>query len=279
MQGQAIREEKIALSALIVFGTGGIIPIALFNIAGQLMALIGNISLGLSAFWLGVILIIPRLWDALSDPIVGHLSDNTRSRFGRRRPWLLAGAIAVAISFVLLWWVPKGEAVQNWFSTESAYQWFQLGYILFFLLVFFTACTVFEIPHGALGMAMSTDPHQRTRLFGAKSFFGNLFAMGTPWLFALANLEWFRGAGGSGLGGRGPANSTVCVMSRYWLPPCSSPWASGGLPLAGSRRLPPSPDPGRLSGSICNARWATAAFSAWSPLSLLWRWVLILSAC
>ena len=92
MQGQATREEKIALSALIVFGTGGIIPIALFNIAGQLMALIGNISLGLSAFWLGVILIIPRLWDALSDPIVGHLSDNTRSRFGRRRPWLLAGA-------------------------------------------------------------------------------------------------------------------------------------------------------------------------------------------
>ena len=271
VQGQAIREEKIALSALIVFGTGGIIPIALFNIAGQLMGLIGNISLGLSAFWLGVILIIPRLWDALSDPIVGHLSDNTRSRFGRRRPWLLAGAIAVAISFVLLWWVPEGEAVQNRFPTESAYQWFQLGYILFFLLVFFTACTVFEIPHGALGMEMSTDPHQRTRLFGAKSFFGNLFAMGTPWLFALANLEWFRGADGSEIDGMRYVSILVAAVLI--------PWASGGLPLAGSRRRPPSPGPGRLSGPICNARWATAAFSAWSPLSLLWRWVLILSAC
>lgn len=230
MPGQAIREEKIALSALIVFGSGGIIPIALFNIAGQLMALIGNISLGLSAFWLGVILIIPRLWDALSDPIVGHLSDNTRSRFGRRRPWLLAGAIAVAISFVLLWWVPKGEAVQNWLPTESAYQWFQLGYILFFLLVFFTACTVFEIPHGALGMEMSTDPHQRTRLFGAKSFFGNLFAMGTPWLFALANLEWFRGADGSEIDGMRYVSILVAAvlipLGFWWFAACREPQAT-----------------------------------------------------
>ena len=232
MQGPSASEEKIALSTLIVFGTGGIIPIALFNIAGQLMGLIGNISLGLSAFWLGVILIIPRLWDAVSDPVVGHLSDNTRSRFGRRRPWLFAGAIAVAISFVLLWWVPKGETVQHWFPTESAYQWFQLGYILCFLLVFFTACTVFEIPHGALGMEMSTDPHERTRLFGAKSFFGNLFAMGTPWLFALANLEMFRGAGGSEIDGMRYVSILVAAvlvpLGFWWFTACPEPGLAAG---------------------------------------------------
>ena len=61
-------EDRIPLQQLVAFGFGGIIPIALFNIAGQLMVLIGNISLGLSAFWLGVIMIIPRLWDAVSDP-------------------------------------------------------------------------------------------------------------------------------------------------------------------------------------------------------------------
>ncbi len=193
--------HHVPFTQLFAFGVGGIIPIALFNIAGQLMGLIGNISLGLSAFWLGVILIIPRLWDAISDPIVGHISDNTRSRWGRRRPYLLLGGIAVAISFVLMWWIPKGEIIQSWFPTESAYQWFQLGYILFWLLIFFTACTVFEIPHGALGMEMSRDRHERTRLFSAKSFFGNLFAMGTPWLFALANLEVFRGAGGNEVDG------------------------------------------------------------------------------
>src|SRR5271166_342777 len=80
-------EDRISFSQLAAYGAGGIIPIALFNIAGILVGLMGNISLGLSAFWLGVILIIPRLWDALSDPVIGHFSDNTRTRWGRRRPY------------------------------------------------------------------------------------------------------------------------------------------------------------------------------------------------
>ena len=217
----SITEQKLPLSQLVIYGTGGLIPIALFNAAGQLMGLMGNISLGLSAFWLGVILIIPRLWDAVSDPIVGHLSDNTRSRFGRRRPFLLVGGLAVAISFVMMWWVPKGDLVQGWFATDSAYQWFQLGYILFFLLVFFTACTLFEIPHGALGMEMSNDPHQRTRLFSSKSFFGNVFAMATPWLVALANLEFFRGPGGNEIDGMRYVSMIIAAvlipLSIWWF--------------------------------------------------------------
>ncbi|MBK1791382.1 MFS transporter [Persicirhabdus sediminis] len=179
-------EDRIPLSRLIAYGFGGLIPIALFNIAGQLMGVIGNIGLGLSAFWLGVIMIFPRLWDAVTDPLMGHISDNTRTRFGRRRPYILWGGLGVAISFVLMWWVPDG-------LTDNA----QLAYILAFLLVFYTACTMFEIPHGALGMEMSKDSNERTRLFSAKSFFGNLFAMGTPWLIALATWSAFSGTGGT----------------------------------------------------------------------------------
>jgi len=189
--------DHISFGQLAAYSAGGIIPIALFNIAGQLVGLMGNISLGLSAFWLGLIMIIPRLWDAFSDPIVGHLSDNTRSRLGRRRPYLLIGGIAVAVFFVVMWWIPKGEAVHALFPSDAGFQRFQLVYILFGLLLFFTATTVFEIPHGALGMEMTTDPHERTRLFSGKSFIGNLFAMSTPWIFALANTEAFRGPGGN----------------------------------------------------------------------------------
>ncbi|HQO49872.1 MAG TPA: MFS transporter [Bacteroidales bacterium] len=194
---KADRTERIGFSQLAAYGAGGIIPIALFNVAGILVGLMGNISLGLSAFWLGVILIIPRLWDALSDPVIGHISDNTRTRWGRRRPFLLFGGIAVAVFFVMIWWIPKGDMVRAWFPTDEGFQWFQLTYILFSLLIFFTAVSLFEIPHGALGMEMTNDYHERTRLFSAKSFVGNLFAMSTPWLFALANMEIFKGTGGN----------------------------------------------------------------------------------
>ena len=189
--------DRVSWNQLIAYGMGGLIPIALFNIAGQLMGLLGNISLGLSAFWLGIIMIIPRLWEALSDPIIGHFSDNTRTRWGRRRPYLLVGGLAVALSFVAMWWVPGGDWIREIFQSEAAYKWFQLAYILGGLLAFFTACAIFEIPHGALGLEMSTDYHERTRLFSAKSFLGNLFAMGTPWLIFLAGLEFFAGPSGN----------------------------------------------------------------------------------
>src|SRR5688572_7697966 len=147
--GSATAPARIPLAQLAAYGAGGIIPIALFNIAGILVGLMGNISLGLSAFWLGVILIIPRLWDAIADPLVGHFSDNLRTRWGRRRPFLLVGGIAVAVTFVVMWWVPKHAG-----ATEEARQWMQLGYILFWLLLFYSANALFEIPHGALGMEM-----------------------------------------------------------------------------------------------------------------------------
>jgi GPH family glycoside/pentoside/hexuronide:cation symporter len=182
---------------LAAYGAGGIIPIALFNIAGILVGLMGNISLGLSAFWLGAILIVPRLWDAVSGPVIGHLSDNTRTRWGRRRPFLLVGGVLVSVFFVIMWWIPKGAHGARVFPTETGFQAFQLVYLLVMLLLFFTACDLFEIPHGALGMELTNDAHVRTRLFSAKSFVGNLFAMSTPWLFALANLRVFKGPSGN----------------------------------------------------------------------------------
>jgi glycoside/pentoside/hexuronide:cation symporter, GPH family len=214
-------KDKIRFSQLAAYGAGGIIPIALFNVAGILVGLMGNISLGLSAFWLGAILIVPRLWDALSDPIIGHLSDNTRTRWGRRRPYLLLGGIAVAISFVVIWWIPKGDLVHSWFPTDSGFQAFQLVYILVSLLIFFTAVNIFEIPHGALGMEMTTDYHERTRLFSAKSFVGNLFAMSTPWLFALASMEIFKGPGGNEMDGMRYVSILIAAilipLSFWWF--------------------------------------------------------------
>ncbi|HSW67920.1 MAG TPA: MFS transporter [Bacteroidales bacterium] len=212
--------NRIPVSQLAAYGAGGIIPIALFNIAGILVGLMGNISLGLSALWLGVILIIPRLYDAISDPIIGHLSDNARTRWGRRRPFIFVGGILVAITFVVLWWIPEGEFIRTIFPAEASFQAFQLVYILFALILFYTACTIFEIPHGALGMEITNDPHKRTQLFSAKSLIGNVFAMSTPWLFALAGMEIFRGVGGNEADGMRYVSMLVAALliplSIWW---------------------------------------------------------------
>ncbi len=176
--------DRIPWVQLIAYGLGGFVPIALFNSVGQLSGLIVNVGLGVSAILVGVAQMVPRLWDAVTDPVMGHLSDNTRSRFGRRRPYILVGGLAVAASFVLMWSVPRG-----WDPME------QFWYFLLTSLVFYTAVTVFEIPHGALGMEMTPDYHERTRLFSVKSFVGNLGAMLTPWFYALANWPLFMAGG------------------------------------------------------------------------------------
>lgn len=224
-------EDRVPWHQLIAFGLGGLVPIALFNVVLQLVPLLGNISLGISAVWLGAILVLPRLWEALSDPVVGHLSDNARTRWGRRRPFILIGGIAVALSFVAIWWVPGESFLRRYVTSDAGVMGLQLSFILGTLLVFFTACAVFEIPHGALGLEMSTDRHERTRLFSAKSFLGNLFAMGTPWLIFLASLEVFSGPGGNLVEGMRHVSMIIAAilapMAVWWFLSLQEPGFAG----------------------------------------------------
>ncbi|MCL4221138.1 MAG: MFS transporter [Phycisphaerales bacterium] len=176
--------DRIPWIQMLAYGLGGFVPIALFNSVGQLSGLIVNVGLGVSAILVGVAQMVPRLWDAITDPIMGHISDNTRTPFGRRRPYILVGGFLVAATFVAMWSVPREWGVMP-----------QFWYFLAMSLLFYTAVTVFEIPHGALGMEMTGDYHERTRLFSAKSFVGNVGAMITPWFYAMANMPLFRGGG------------------------------------------------------------------------------------
>lgn len=176
--------DRVPWVQLIAYGLGGFVPIALFNSVGQLSGLIVNVGLGISVILVGVAQMVPRVWDAVTDPVMGHISDNTRTPWGRRRPYIFVGGIAVAITFVAMWSVPRGWSHMG-----------QFYYFLFMSLIFYTAVTMFEIPHGALGMEMTPDYHERTKLFSVKSFVGNLGAMITPWFYALANLPLFMRGG------------------------------------------------------------------------------------
>jgi GPH family glycoside/pentoside/hexuronide:cation symporter len=116
-------------------------------------------ELGASPAAIGTIFFAAKVWDAFSDPIVGNLSDRTRSPGGRRRPWLRAAAPALAIFAVMLWAPPEslsGTGLIAWISVA--------------VVGFYTAYTLFEVPHMALGAELSTQTHERNRIFGVRQF-------------------------------------------------------------------------------------------------------------
>ncbi len=110
---------------------------------------------------LGLVFGISRFWDAVSDPVAGYYSDRTQLPMGRRRPWMLVGAFGLAISIVLLWAPPahlEGVGVTLWVAAG--------------LMLMTTASTVFGVPYGALGVELTTDHHDRTRLFAYRGMIG-----------------------------------------------------------------------------------------------------------
>jgi GPH family glycoside/pentoside/hexuronide:cation symporter len=179
-QHETAAADRIPIAQKLAFGFGMATPIAFVNSVAQLTNLIYNIGLGVSPILLGIAQMVPRLWDAISDPIAGYLSDNTRTRWGRRRPYIVFGGMAVAITFVLIWTVPSGLGEYGIFA-----------YYLAMSLLFYTAVTIFSVPLVALGCELTDDYHERTRLFAYGSFIGNIFAILTPWMYTLATLSFF----------------------------------------------------------------------------------------
>ncbi len=133
--------------------------------------------LGIGPAAVGAVFGLGRLWDAVSDPWVGWSSDRTRSRFGRRRPWMILGSVPAAVAFVALWASPT---VENGGGP---------GWLMLALLAFYTASTAVSVPHASLGAELSTDSHQRTRLFAAR---GALEFLGM--LLGVAALGWLEQA-------------------------------------------------------------------------------------
>ncbi len=166
-------EDRIPFIKKIIYGLGAFVNNTLAAAIGS-MIIVLNLGLGMNPALVGLLGALPRLTDAITDPLMGYISDKTRTRWGRRRPYIFVGAIAVGIIYALLWQLPEGKS-------EAFYFW----YFLSGSLIFYLGYTVYATPWVALGYELTPDYHERTRLMGVQNFIGNIAYMISPYFLAI----------------------------------------------------------------------------------------------
>ena len=173
-------EDRVPLRDKAGYSSGGMCYTLMGNAIGNLGNVVLNIGLGMNPFLVGLLMAIPRFVDALFDPVIGAWSDNCRSRWGRRKPFMVVGALGAGVLFVVLWWLPTSWSEMG-----------QFWYFLFFSTVFYLFMSLFAVPWGAMGLSMTADYHERTRLMATNAFMCAAAAIVLSWLYALVKLPVF----------------------------------------------------------------------------------------
>ncbi len=165
-----------------LWGLGGFGENMANNALPSLANAIYQVGYGLNPVVLGWVMASSRILDALIDPIVGNWSDSARTRWGRRRPFVVSGAILLAITFAFLWLPPAGLS-----TTGIAI------YLTVAALLFYLSFAIFIIPYSALGLEMVTDYQARTRLFMFRLVPAFIGSMLVPTLYKFARSDVFGG--------------------------------------------------------------------------------------
>ena len=175
-----VAEARVGWRHKLAFGIGGITDMVGFHGPVTLVNPIFNITLGLSPTLIGLAKAICRVWDAVTDPAMGTISDRSTSRHGRRRPFIVIGALAMGITFFALFVVPRGLGSGALFA-----------YLTAMLLLFYSAFTVFTVPYHALGYELATSYDDRTRVMAWRLAFNMVGNTIVSWLFTATQLPIF----------------------------------------------------------------------------------------
>lgn len=143
----------------LAYGAGSIGAGIFSTIPGLLLLIYLTDTLAVPPWIAGLAIVIPKLWDIYTDPIVGAWSDRTRTRWGRRRPFLLAGALLLPPCFMALFMAPVGDPIVSF---------------LWVLVAFCAAAgafTLFQVPYATMPTEMTGDYHQRTTLVAYRMAF------------------------------------------------------------------------------------------------------------
>ncbi len=174
------QKEKIPLGQKAAFGAGHLVNNLLPGSLG-VFAFFLLTAFGMDPFLAGLLGGLPRLFDAITDPIMGYVTDNTKSRFGRRRPYIFIGAILSGTLFALLWQMsPDNTPMYNFW------------YFLILSMVYIIGNTIFSTPLIGMGYEMTFDYNERTRLMGFSQTIGQMAWMIVPWFWVIiANPNLF----------------------------------------------------------------------------------------
>ncbi len=159
----------------LAWGSGGMVDNLLAWTVAYLAIPIYNIAIGVDPVVIGWGIALPRLLDGILNPISGHLSDNFRSRWGRRRPFILVAGIVSIVFFAAVWMPPVHSSPK----AASLY---------FITATFLSLCAYgfFAIPYYALGAELTMDYHERTRVQTWRFFFTSLSQLMMPWFYKAA---------------------------------------------------------------------------------------------
>lgn len=153
-------EQKMKLREMATFAAGDLFGGGAQLVIGFFYLRFLTDVVRISPILAGTVILLSKIWDALSDPIMGSISDNTRSRYGRRRPYMLAGFFLIIIAFTMLWYAPG-------FDSNTA----KFVFVAFSYIFFSTVSTIVMVPYTAFSSEISQDVKERGRVNGARLFF------------------------------------------------------------------------------------------------------------
>ena len=173
-------KDRVPIVQKAAFGAGHLVNNLLPGALGIFMFFLLT-AFGMDPFLAGILGGLPRLFDAVTDPIMGFISDNTRSRWGRRRPYIFVGALLSGVLFAILWQLDENNS-----------QTYNFWYFLILSLVYLIGNTIFSTPLIGLGYEMTSDYNERTRLMAFSQIVGQVAWMIVPWFWVLiANPNLF----------------------------------------------------------------------------------------
>jgi GPH family glycoside/pentoside/hexuronide:cation symporter len=171
---QTAARDKVPFGQKAAFGAGHFILNILPGTLGVFIQFFLLTAWGVDPLWAGLLGGLPRIFDAITDPIMGFISDNTKSKWGRRRPYIFIGAIISGVLFFLMWQID-----------DNASQSYIIWHVMVVQILFLVGNTMFATPLVGLGYEMTSDYNERTRIMAFSNTMGQIAWMIVPWLYVI----------------------------------------------------------------------------------------------